>query len=764
MCNIYLDPFLVPGINTVLEQVTSLFSNQPDLLKEFTYFLPDTVQAQAKEKLDRAAEEAEIRLGIRDADGRVHNGNRGQANRPHGGTRGGGMGLPRGTGGDMFRGGPERMSQRDDLAQDWHNQFGYIPFREGRHPRVGHRSRAHFTNGNLSRVGMRHPFPGMNDSAHGSIDGYRGGRRAGRWRGEEAEDYESSIDAPIGVPRKRSRTADQPIPKEVGPSESAMDSQDEFKVSPEHQFFDQARNYLCEGGDNSDWSAFLKVLEMFSNDVFSRDDMMVHARDLFGDEKDYGLLDKFKALVDRRDSLDKPPAEITPIVGLSDMHLENAPVVTPSYREIPRQYQLMRSSGRSAAEEKLLNDRWVSLPVGSEDNNTFKHMRRNPHEDVLFKVEDERFELDMLIDAVTATIARLEPAEEEIEALKATVQVSLGQTSQKIAGANEGKSSEAVARSVPQFQYRLDERTLGAIHLSTISRLYGDHGPEVLELMRENPAAAVPVVLKRLRQKQREWRTAREKAKSAWKELAQKNFHKSLDHRSSHFRREDRRSTTARFLVEEIKYKKAEEDPQAAAVAAVVKAARVQADDAQDDPALLIGRISPLSFGGESDNPSVSQNSVGGVDGGVTAALPSDGRPSAKSPVAVPQSDDAPSAAEGRPRTREGIRALRRKAEETAPWYMFEHLSLSYPEEELESIHQDIMDLLVHTLARRPPSEEDAGKASPLVVDLLPTFFRMKTTNRRAVGADVSKAGKASPGVSGERIDSAEKVSDISKC
>lgn len=746
----------------MLEQVTNLFANQPDLLKEFTYFLPDTVQAQAKEKLDRAAEEAEIRLGIRDADGRVHNGNRGQASRPHGGTRGGGMGLPRGTGGDMFRGGPERMSQRDDLAQDWHNQFGYIPFREGRHPRAGYRSRAHYANGNLGRSGMRHPFSGMNDSAHGSIDGYRGGRRAGRWRGEEAEDYESSIDAPIGVPRKRSRTAEPSIPKEVGPSASAVDSQDEFKVSPEHQFFDQARNYLCEGGDNSDWSAFLKVLEMFSNDVFSREDMMVHARDLFGDEKDYGLLDKFKALVDRRDSLDTPPTDNMLAVGLSDMNLENAQVVTPSYREIPRQYQLMRSSGRSAAEEKLLNDRWVSLPVGSEDNNTFKHMRRNPHEDVLFKVEDERFELDMLIDAVTATIARLEPAEEEIEALKATVQVSLGQTSQIIAGANEGVSSAAVARTVPQFQYRLDERTLGAIHLSTISRLYGDHGPEVLELIRENPAAAVPVVLKRLRQKQREWRNAREKAKSAWKELAQKNFHKSLDHRSSHFRREDRRSTTARFLVEEIKYKKAEEDPQAAAV---VKATRVQVDDAQDDPALQFGRISPVSSGGESDNPSISQNSVGGGDGGVIAALPGEARVNAKSPVAVPQNDDSPSAAEGRPRTREGMRALRRKAEETAPWYMFEHLSLSYPEGELDCIHQDIMDLLVHTLARRPPSEEDVGKASPLVVDLLPTFFRMKSTNREAaVGADGSKAGKACSGVSGERVDPAGKVGDLPKC
>lgn len=46
------------GIHEVLDQVSSLFADHPDLLKEFTYFLPDAVQAQAKERLDRAARES----------------------------------------------------------------------------------------------------------------------------------------------------------------------------------------------------------------------------------------------------------------------------------------------------------------------------------------------------------------------------------------------------------------------------------------------------------------------------------------------------------------------------------------------------------------------------------------------------------------------------------------------------------------------------------------------------------------------------------
>ncbi len=49
------------GIREVLEQVSSLFADHPDLLREFTYFLPEAVQEQAKERLQAAAAEAEAR-------------------------------------------------------------------------------------------------------------------------------------------------------------------------------------------------------------------------------------------------------------------------------------------------------------------------------------------------------------------------------------------------------------------------------------------------------------------------------------------------------------------------------------------------------------------------------------------------------------------------------------------------------------------------------------------------------------------------------
>jgi hypothetical protein len=54
------------GIKEVLDEVSLLFADHADLLKEFTYFLPDAVQSQAKAQLDVAAKKAEDRARARE--------------------------------------------------------------------------------------------------------------------------------------------------------------------------------------------------------------------------------------------------------------------------------------------------------------------------------------------------------------------------------------------------------------------------------------------------------------------------------------------------------------------------------------------------------------------------------------------------------------------------------------------------------------------------------------------------------------------------
>lgn len=71
-------------------------------------------------------------------------------------------------------------------------------------------------------------------------------------------------------------------------------------------------------------------------------------------------------------------------VPLSEIDFSWCRRCTPSYRTLPCDYPCPLFSERSEEEAKVLNDVWISLPDGSEESCTFRHMRKNQHEEVLF--------------------------------------------------------------------------------------------------------------------------------------------------------------------------------------------------------------------------------------------------------------------------------------------------------------------------------------------------------------------------------------------
>ncbi len=108
----------------------------------------------------------------------------------------------------------------------------------------------------------------------------------------------------------------------------------------------------------------------------------------------------------------------------------------------------------------------MSVPTGSEDF-SFKNMRKNQYEEALFRCEDERYEIDMVIDNNASAIRCLEPLNAEITALKAA----------------EGF----------EWQFRLDRRAVGVLHLKAIARIYGDHGNEVRQRGSCPPCPSCPL-------------------------------------------------------------------------------------------------------------------------------------------------------------------------------------------------------------------------------------------------------------------------------
>ncbi|KAG7367429.1 paired amphipathic helix repeat-containing protein [Nitzschia inconspicua] len=436
------------GIKEVLEQVAHLFQDHPDLLKEFTFFLPDAVQEQAKERLHRAAAESESRLSAI------------RAKKEQGLSEGDSQQVI-----DMTR----QPMMIDGDAQ-----------------------------------GRKRPFHDVND-------------------------------------------APQPIVFPQTP-ESYV-----YNAAVERQFFDAAKealaSYTRDGGQA--WAEFMKCLDMYAQEILSRNEMLNFVEPLLG-KRNSKLFEEFKrilAAAGGRGTSTAPPMEDSWYsVPLSEIDFSRCRRCSPSYRALPRDYPAPPCSQRSDEEAKVLNDVWVSLPVGSEESYTFRHMRRNTYEETLFRCEDERFEIDMAIDSNLCTLAVLEPFAEELAVLSANelqIQVDID-SDPKPAAEQNGLGGKLI-------QYTFDPKILGVIHRNSIVRIYGEQGTEMLELLKNNPSVAIPIVVRRLRQKDKEWQRVRDRLNRHWKELAEHNYYKSLDHRSLTWRTTDKKAISTRTLISEIK-------------------------------------------------------------------------------------------------------------------------------------------------------------------------------------------------------------------
>ncbi|XP_020097203.1 paired amphipathic helix protein Sin3-like 4 [Ananas comosus] len=226
---------------------------------------------------------------------------------------------------------------------------------------------------------------------------------------------------------------------------------------------------------------------------------------------------------------------------ISELDFSNCQRCTPSYRLLPKNYSMPPASHRTDLGASVLNDIWVSVTSGSEDF-SFKHMRKNQYEESLFRCEDDRFELDMLLESVNVTTKRVEELIEKMHD-------------------NSAK---------PESPIRVEDH-FNSLNIRCIERLYGDHGLDVMDILRKNSAVALPVILTRLKQKQEEWSKCRSDFNKVWAEIYAKNYHKSLDHRSFYFKQQDAKNLSTKALLAEIKEineKKRKEDDVLLAIAA----------------------------------------------------------------------------------------------------------------------------------------------------------------------------------------------------
>uniref|UniRef100_A0A803SQ91 Sin3 C-terminal domain-containing protein n=1 Tax=Anolis carolinensis TaxID=28377 RepID=A0A803SQ91_ANOCA len=114
-----------------------------------------------------------------------------------------------------------------------------------------------------------------------------------------------------------------------------------------------------------------------------------------------------------------------------------------------------------------------------------------------------------------------------------------------------------LGRMAPEDQekFRLDDclgGTSEVIQRRAIYRIYGDKAPEIIESLKKNPLTALPVVLKRLKAKEEEWREAQQGFNKIWREQYEKAYLKSLDHQAVNFKQNDTKALRSKSLLNEI--------------------------------------------------------------------------------------------------------------------------------------------------------------------------------------------------------------------
>lgn len=288
----------------------------------------------------------------------------------------------------------------------------------------------------------------------------------------------------------------------------------------EAEFFEKVKKYI---GNKTTYHAFLRILNLFSQQILDANMLIEKCESFLGGNKE--LFEGLQKLVgyDGKDIVIQNLPASVPKPDFSSCQEHG-----PSYRSVPKSWQAQSCSGRDALCWEVLNDAYVSHPTWASEDSGFIASKKNVFEEALHRVEEERYEFDLNIEANLNTISLLEPIAKKISTMS-----------------EEDKNA-----------FKLPVGLGGpskTIYQRIIKKIYGkEQGADVLDMLHSNPAQTVPVILKRLKQKDEEWKRSQREWNKVWREVEIKNYYKALDYQGVIFKSNDRKCMTVKHLVTEI--------------------------------------------------------------------------------------------------------------------------------------------------------------------------------------------------------------------
>jgi len=305
-------------------------------------------------------------------------------------------------------------------------------------------------------------------------------------------------------------------------SPTSASSNKSIVTAEEIEFFDRVKKYF---NNKAVYEEFLKVLNLHTQQIIDQNMLVDQVEPFIGGN--WELFEWFKAYVgyDGHNRLTDNLPELLPKPDL--VHCQTVKS-SPSYRVLPIEWQTVPCSGRDDLCWEVLNDEYVSHPTWASEDSGFQASKKNQHEEALHRCEEERYEYDLNIEANLNAIALMEPIARDI------AEMSL-----------EEKS-----------RFRLPPGLGGqttSIYQRIIKKVYDkERGFEIIDLLHNNPAHVLPIVLNRLKKKDAEWKKAQREWNKLWRETDAKNFYRALDYQGATFKSNDRRMIVPKALVTEI--------------------------------------------------------------------------------------------------------------------------------------------------------------------------------------------------------------------
>ncbi|CAF0864520.1 unnamed protein product [Rotaria sp. Silwood1] len=283
---------------------------------------------------------------------------------------------------------------------------------------------------------------------------------------------------------------------------------------------------------------FLRCILLYTKRIISRNELFELIQSYLSHVPD--LLKTFHELINQRE-----PGDIIIPKSIYDQNDTDSMISIDygscsqygtSYRSVPRSYIPPACSGRTQLCREVLNDHCVLFPTFTDESSSVAS-KKSVFEEHMYKIEDERFELDIVMEVNLSAIRALESVQLHMNSLTPD-QLNHYQLDDQLGGQSAVTQKQAV------------------------QRIYGERANEIIDGLKRNPRVAVPIVLKRLKAKDEEWREAKKNFERFWKEQSEKYYLKSLDYMGINCKNSDARIIRNRYLLNEIENIKDERDQQ----------------------------------------------------------------------------------------------------------------------------------------------------------------------------------------------------------